>query len=133
MAAVDWVARASRVLAMASSPSRTFPKRLFRRDAETSTRDARATRKFPHERHLQNLARRCERRRILRIHYQNIRGHGCARCRARHSVDAGERSGLSLELQGGQVRLVFGGSKRDAEAHVHDANERSAAGAADYD
>ena len=42
--------------------------------------------------------------------------------------DAGERSGLPLELQGGQVRLVFGGSKRNAEAHVHDANERSAAG-----
>src|SRR5205823_15038684 len=52
--------------------------------------------------HFQNLARRCERRRISRIHYRNIRGHGCARCRARHSADAGERSGLSLELQGGQ-------------------------------
>jgi hypothetical protein len=51
-----WVAHASRVLAMACSPSRAslpFPlewrcylrKRLFRRDAETSTRDARATRR----------------------------------------------------------------------------------------
>jgi hypothetical protein len=40
-----WVAHASRVLAKAFSPSRTFQKhrvkeRLFRRDAETSTRDA---------------------------------------------------------------------------------------------
>ncbi|PYI82508.1 MAG: hypothetical protein DMF09_14245 [Verrucomicrobia bacterium] len=53
--ASDWVARASRVLASASSRSRTFlasskhllPARLkgslFRRDAETNTRDACAT------------------------------------------------------------------------------------------
>src|SRR5438132_10670811 len=40
LARIFWVARASRVLAKASSPSRTSPKRLFRRDAETSTRDA---------------------------------------------------------------------------------------------
>ena len=50
-----WVAHASRVLANASSRSRTFrsaflaeqtlhKERLFRRDAETSTRDACATR-----------------------------------------------------------------------------------------
>ena len=45
----------------------------------------------------------------------------------RHSGDAGERPRLSLELQGGQVRLVFGGSQRHAEADVHDATERSAA------
>jgi hypothetical protein len=50
-----WVAHASRVLAMASSPSRTFivecrfgefrvKESPFRRDAETNTRDACATR-----------------------------------------------------------------------------------------
>ena len=38
------VAHASRVLAIASSRSRTFLERLFRRDAETNTRDACATR-----------------------------------------------------------------------------------------
>ena len=55
VAAVAWVAHASRVLASASSRSRTFGsialqacgravrKRLFQRDAETSTRDACAT------------------------------------------------------------------------------------------
>jgi hypothetical protein len=37
------VARASPVLAKASPPSRTSQKRLFRRDAETSTRDTCAT------------------------------------------------------------------------------------------
>jgi len=33
-----------------------------------------------------------------------------------------------MELQSGEVRLVLGGSERDAEAHVHDAHERSAVG-----
>ena len=42
-------------------------------------------------------------------------------------ADAGERPRLSLELQSGQVRFVFGGSERHAEADVHDAAERSAA------
>ena len=41
--ATVWVAHASRVLANASSRSRTF-QRLFRRDAEANTRDACATR-----------------------------------------------------------------------------------------
>jgi hypothetical protein len=42
-----WVAHASRVLASASARSRTFSKRLFRRDAETSTWDECATRIVP--------------------------------------------------------------------------------------
>ena len=56
-----WGARASRVLASTSSRSRTLisatfalrtsrTKRLFRRDAETSTRDARAPRRPSRER-----------------------------------------------------------------------------------
>ena len=35
---------------------------------------------------------------------------------------------MPMELQSGQVRLVLSGSKRDAQAHVHDAHERSAVG-----
>ena len=77
---------------------------------------------------LQNLARRCERRRISRLHDRSRRRHGRARCGARHPGDAGERSCLPMELQSRQMRLVFGGSQRDAEADVHDADERSAAG-----
>src|SRR6476646_599341 len=33
-----------------------------------------------------------------------------------------------MELQGRQVRLVFGGSERDAKADVHDGAERAATG-----
>ena len=35
---------------------------------------------------------------------------------------------MPMELQSGKVRFVFGGSERDAQAHVHDAHERSAVG-----
>ena len=45
----------------------------------------------------------------------------------RHPGDAGERPRLPLELQGRQMRLVFGGNQWHAEADVHDAAERSAA------
>ena len=38
-----------------------------------------------------------------------------------------ERSRLSLELQGRQMRLLLRGNQRNAEADVHDAAERSAA------
>ena len=33
-----------------------------------------------------------------------------------------------MELQGREVWIVFGRSERDAEAHVHDADERIALG-----
>ncbi len=39
---------------------------------------------------------------------------------------------MSLELQGGEVRIVFGGSQWYAETDVHDANERIAARQADH-
>ena len=39
----------------------------------------------------------------------------------------GERPRLPMELQGRQMRFVFGGNQRHAEADVHDAAERSAA------
>ena len=39
---------------------------------------------------------------------------------------------MSLELQGGEVRIVFGGSQRYAETDVHDANERIAARQTDH-
>ena len=81
----------------------------------------------------QNLARRRKRRRIPRLHDRSFRRHGRARRGARHSGAPGERPGLPLELQSGQVRLVFGGSKRHAEADVHDAHERSAARPAGHD
>ena len=42
-------------------------------------------------------------------------------------ADAGERPRLPLELQGRQVRLVFGRNQRHAETDVHDAAERAAA------
>src|SRR5207249_11483076 len=34
---------------------------------------------------------------------------------------------MPVELQGGEVRIVFGGSQRNAEAYVYDTNERTAA------
>ena len=54
----------------------------------------------------------------------------CARRRPPDSGDASARSGLPMELQSGKMRLVFGGSQRDAEADVHDADERIAVGKA---
>src|SRR5437870_5517817 len=104
MAAEDWVARASRVLVSASRRNN-----LFRevRDGEDAigpsrtggrTRDARATRRFPNERSIQNLARRRKERWVSRIQRRNIRGHGGARRCSRHSADASERPRLSLEL-----------------------------------
>jgi len=41
-----------------------------------------------------------------------------------HSGDAGERPRGALELQGREVRIVFGRDQRAAAADVHDANER---------
>ena len=38
-----------------------------------------------------------------------------------------------MELQGREVRIVFGRSKRDAQADVHDADERVALGKAGDD
>ncbi len=37
-----------------------------------------------------------------------------------------------MELQGGEVRVVFGGSQRYAETDVHDSNERIAARQTDH-
>ena len=39
---------------------------------------------------------------------------------------------MQVELQSGQMRFVLGGSERDAKAHVHDADERSAARPTDH-
>src|SRR5437870_4265455 len=98
MAAEDWVARASRVLVSASRRNNLFREVRDGEDAIASTRDARATRRLPNERSIQNLARRRKERWVSRIQRRNIRGHGGARCRSRHSADASERPRLSLEL-----------------------------------
>ena len=58
---------------------------------------------------------------------ERFRGNGRARCGQSHSGDAGERPRLPMELQGRQMRLVFGRNQRHAEVDVHDATERSAA------
>ena len=86
------------------------------------------------ERHFQNLARRRERRRVSRLHDRmSPKAWSCSTRSISIQADAGERPGLPLELQGRQVRFVFGRSERHAEADVHDADERSAARQADHD
>ena len=59
--------------------------------------------------------------------HRDLRGHGRARRRPPRAGRAGERSGVPVELQGRQVRLVLGGDQRPAAAHVHDAPELAAA------
>ena len=48
--------------------------------------------------------------------------HGRARLRAPDPGDAGQRPGVPLELQGGQVRLLLRRDQRQAPPHVHDAH-----------
>src|SRR5882724_454906 len=62
----------------------------------------------------------------------SFRRHGRARCRKSNSGDASQRPCMSMELQGREVRIVFGGSQRYAETDVHDANERIAARQTDH-
>src|SRR6266496_2656788 len=80
------------------------------------------------DRHLQNLARRCERREISRLRDRSCRRHGRARCGARYPAHTSAGSCLPMELQGWQVRVVLGGSQWNAETHVYDATERVAVG-----
>ena len=53
------------------------------------------------------------------------RGHGGSGRRAPHPGSAGARSCRAMELQGRQVRLLFGRNQRNAEADVHDPAQQS--------
>ena len=57
-----------------------------------------------------------QRRRVPGLHDRRVRRHGRARRRASDPGRAGERSRRPLELQGGQMRVVFGGSQRQSRA-----------------
>ncbi len=79
-------------------------------------------------RDLDGMARRCVGWGVHRLRHAVGRGRGRPR---RHPPDPsrpGSRSGLSVELQGGQVRIVFGGDQRPSAPDVHDTDGRAPRG-----
>src|SRR5439155_22098052 len=75
------------------------------------------------DRDVQDLAGRRADRRVSRLPDRGVRGDGRARRGAPDSGAAGRRSRGAVELQGGEVRIVLGGSERAATSDVHDAPE----------
>ena len=68
----------------------------------------------------QGVARRRRGRRPARLHRRGQRGRGRPRRHPPAAGRAGPRPRGAVELQGRQVRFVFGGDQRPAAADVHD-------------
>src|ERR1700757_1780654 len=69
-------------------------------------------------------------REVPKLHHRSLSGHGGPRCHASNTSGTGRRSCGSLELQGGEMRLVLGRNQWHAEIDGHDTAEYASAGKA---